>query len=159
MTILTSPSAKRCQRMRGAVPNFPSSKTSYFKCKIDKTTHIQVWMQLSKEEYARKRIHNGSSVQASWCRTVTLMTQLAVSTSQPLKILVLYPMWDFLNWCGRKINPAQGKVLRSSDFLEVFDRLSRSTLFPLFDVHCDPFLQRIFHFLATMEGKSSTTVK
>ena len=31
--------------------------------KIDKRIHIQAWMQLSKEEYARKRIHNGCLVQ------------------------------------------------------------------------------------------------
>ena len=31
--------------------------------KIDKRIHIQALMQLSKEEYARKRIHNGCLVQ------------------------------------------------------------------------------------------------
>ena len=31
--------------------------------KIDKRIHIQAWMQLSKEEYVRKRIHNGCLVQ------------------------------------------------------------------------------------------------
>ena len=31
--------------------------------KIDKRIHIQAWMQLSKEEYARKRTHNGCLVQ------------------------------------------------------------------------------------------------
>ena len=31
--------------------------------KIDKWIHIQAWMQLSKEEYARKRTHNGCLVQ------------------------------------------------------------------------------------------------
>ena len=30
---------------------------------IDKWIHIQAWMQLSKEEYARKRTHNGCLVQ------------------------------------------------------------------------------------------------
>ena len=31
--------------------------------KIDKRIHIQAYMQLSKEEYARKRTHNGCLVQ------------------------------------------------------------------------------------------------
>ena len=31
-------------------------------CIIDQITHIQVWMQSSKEKYARKRIHNSCLV-------------------------------------------------------------------------------------------------
>ena len=31
--------------------------------KIDKRIHIQAWMQLTKEEYARKRTHNSCLVQ------------------------------------------------------------------------------------------------
>ena len=60
-------------------------------------------MQLSKEEYARKRIHNGSSVQIEnsvtrvtarhdEARTVTFVTVFSISTSQPLKILIICTM-------------------------------------------------------------------
>ena len=53
-------------------------------------------MQLSKEEYARKWIHNGSSVQIENSVTrvtvrhveVTLVTEFSISTLQPLKILI-----------------------------------------------------------------------
>ena len=68
--------------------------------KIDKIIHIQAQMQLSKEEYARKRIHNGWSVRienfvsqdncsaslfgitrhASRCPKVTLMTEFSIRT-------------------------------------------------------------------------------
>ena len=62
-------------------------------------------MQLSKEKYARQRIRNGSSVQiensvtrvelfgitwqASWFRTVTLVAEFSITTSQPLEILIV----------------------------------------------------------------------
>ena len=48
----------------GEEPNltFLIKKMQLFWCKIDKAIHIQVIIQLSKEEYARKRICNGRSV-------------------------------------------------------------------------------------------------
>ena len=61
-------------------------------------------MQVSKEEYAKKKISYGCSVQiensvtrdnfgitrqASWCQTVTLETEFSIRTSQPLKILII----------------------------------------------------------------------
>ena len=62
-------------------------------------------MQLSKEEYARKRIHNGSSMQVE--NSVTRVTvrhhkanlmmpnsshvmEFSIITSQPLKILIFH---------------------------------------------------------------------
>ena len=61
--------------------------------KIDKRIHIQAYMQLSKEEYARKRTHNGCLVQtespvtqdnclASRCRTITVVTEFSIRGSQ-----------------------------------------------------------------------------
>ena len=54
-------------------------------------------MQMSKEEYARKRIHNSSSVLLENSVTqvtvrhhsASLMTEVSSNTSQPLKILIL----------------------------------------------------------------------
>ena len=65
--------------------------------KIDKRIHIQASVQLSKEEYAGKRIHNGCLVQieirqASRCWTVTVVTEFSIRSSQPLKILIIKKM-------------------------------------------------------------------
>ena len=52
-------------------------------------------MQLSKEEYARKRIHNGCLVQIESpvtqanCSTLTAVTEFSIRSSQPLKILII----------------------------------------------------------------------
>ena len=62
-------------------------------------------MQLSKEEYARTRIHNGCLVQIespvtqdncsasfSRCWTVTVVTEFSIRSPQPLKILIIKKM-------------------------------------------------------------------
>ena len=46
----------------GAEPNISCLQIEISKRRIHKITHYQALMQLSKEQYARKRIHNGSSV-------------------------------------------------------------------------------------------------
>ena len=64
--------------------------------KIDKRIHIQAYMQFSKEEYARKRIHKGCLVQIespvtqdNCSATVTVVTEFSISSSQPLNILII----------------------------------------------------------------------
>ena len=64
----------------------------------------EVYIKFSKEVYARKRIHTGSSVRIEnsvtrvtvrhhsaslVCRTVSLVTEFPIRTSQPLKILIV----------------------------------------------------------------------
>ena len=55
-------------------------------------------MLLLKEEYVRKRICNGSSMQTKNSGTrVTvwqLVTEFSISTSQPLKILIFFTKFD-----------------------------------------------------------------
>ena len=73
--------------------------------KIDKRIHIQAWMQLSKEEYVRKRIHNGCLVQTespitqdncsaslSKPRDAEQLPSWQNFQSQPLKILIIKKM-------------------------------------------------------------------
>ena len=77
-------------------------------------------MRLQKEEYARKRIHNGclvridNSVTRDNCSAsqglprVTLVMEFSIRTSQPLKILTF--MNDLSNQKILKATDAKGKV-------------------------------------------------
>ena len=51
-----------CIKKRSRTEHFLIEKCSYFGVKLIKQKHIQAKMQLSKEEYARKRICNGRSL-------------------------------------------------------------------------------------------------
>ena len=82
MTILTSfltpfshqfpPIVSTSAYKRGAIPNFSwSKKCSYFSVKLIINTYSSL-NAMSKEEYARKRIHNGCSVNLKICTRVTV---------------------------------------------------------------------------------------
>ena len=66
--------------------------------KIDKWIHKPAWIQLSKEEYARKRIHNGCLVQIE-----SLVTQdnCSASLGKPRDAEQL-PSWQNFQWAAHR---------------------------------------------------------